>query len=508
MRQSRKIIALLSVISLLAPLTAWAADSLQLNAITFPERKNIKFDFQGTSRAPRAEVEGMVEFQDGQADIEIEFKKMKPAVLFGGDITCYVVWAISRDGTFDNLGELWMPENNGQIEFTSGRKAFALLITAEPFARVSQPSKLVMFSNIAAEPKKAPTDVFEFSNLADASDHELESITNIAWDSNVPLDLRQAEKVYQLAQQHDAQSYVPDMMRNAFITLGQARNLASKDKQRADYSRRSIALSSDAIEITMRRKEAEELERQIALRRAETDGLEARAAQAEERSASAAQGLETARLALKEFSLRQAAAEASIQQTLLDVNRMATEKAALETEQAAMLASLAAMQEESERLRAESDRLHQESEELSGRLEGALSQVAETRDSARGTILNLPDILFDLNKAALKSETQIIIAKLSGILLIMSDLNVRIEGHTDATGADAYNLTLSEQRAQSVSDFLRIQGIDPDRLMAVGYGETRPVADDETAEGRKKNRRVEIIIARGEISGGEPTETD
>ncbi|MEN8164001.1 MAG: OmpA family protein [Acidobacteriota bacterium] len=506
MKSVCKLIVLASIISVLAPAAVWAVDSIPLNAITFPERKNIKFDFQGTSRAPRAEVEGKVEFQDGQADIEIEFDNMKPAVLFGGDITCYVVWAVSRDGTFDNLGELWMPENKGRIEFTSGRKAFALLITAEPFARVSRPSELVMLSNLAAEPKKAPTDIFDFSGLGDAADHQLDSITNIAWDSNTPLDLRQAEKVYELALRHDAKSYTPDMIRGALITLGQARNMASKDKQRADYRRQSIALSGDAIEITLRRKEAEELERQIALRRAEMEALESRAQEAEERSASAIQGLETAQLALKEASLRQAAAEASIQQSQLDMNRMATEKIALETEQAAILASLEAMREESEnlriegeQLRKESERLQEESRVLSGRLEGALSQVAETRDSARGTILNLPDILFDLNKAALKSETQIIIAKLSGILLIMPDLNVRVEGHTDSTGGDDYNLRLSEQRAQSVSDFLRNQGIDPGRLQSVGYGKTRPVADNESAEGRKKNRRVEIVIARGEI---------
>lgn len=494
MKLSRATLVFIVIIVMSAPMIVSATDSIQLNAITFPERKTIKFDFLGTTRAPKAEVEGKVEFQDGQADIEIEFEKMKPAVLFGGDISCYVVWAVSRDGTFGNLGELWLPENKGKVNFTSGRKTFAILITAEPYARVSRPSELVMMFNVAAEPKKAPTDAFEFSGLADASDHDLESTRDIAWDSNVPLDLRQAEKVYQLAQRYDAQNYVPNMMRSALIALGQARNLASKDKQRADYSRRSIALSSDAIEFTLRRKEAEELERQIAARRAEMDALEERARQAEERSVAAGE-------ALAEANQQQLAAEASIQRTQAELGRIASEKKALELEQAAMLASLQSM-------RAESESLRKEAEKLSSRLDGALSQVAETRDSARGTILNLPDILFDLNKAALKPETQVIIAKLSGILLIMPDLNVRVEGHTDATGSDDYNLTLSKQRAQSVSDFLEAQNIDTTRLQAVGYGKTRPVADNDSAEGRRKNRRVEIVIARGEISGEAQTEAE
>ncbi len=493
MRQSCKIFIFVAVISLVAPLTAWTADSLQLNAVTFPERKTIKLEFRGTTRAPRAEVTGKVEFREGQAQIEIEFQNMKPAVLFGGDVTCYVVWAVSRDGTYSNLGELWMPENSGNVDFSSGRKSFALLITAEPYARVNRPSELIMMFNAAAESKKAPTDAFEFTGLGVAPEHELQSITHIALDSERPLDLMQAEKVYELAQRHEADTYTEDMMRDAFIALGQARNLASKDKHRTDYSRRSIALSSDAIQITLRRKEAEELERQIAERQAEMDALEGRAQEAEERSASAAHALDAAQLAIAEATRLQSETEASVQQTQIELGRIAGEKKALELEQAAILASLEGMREESRRLL-------KEREALSGRLEGALSQVAETRDSARGLIVNLPDILFDLNKAALKPETQIVIAKLSGILLIMPDLNVRIEGHTDATGADDYNLKLSEQRAQSVSDFLKAQNIDSGRLQAVGYGKTRPVADNETVEGRKKNRRVEIIIARGEIT--------
>ncbi len=501
MRQSCKFIIFFSVISLVAPLTAWTAESLQLNAVTFPERKTIKLEFRGTARAPRADVEGKVEFHEGQAQIEIKFDDMKPAVLFGGDVTCYVVWAISRDGTYSNLGELWMPRNSGSVDFSSGLKSFALLITAEPYALVNRPSELVIMFNAAAENKKAPTDVFEFTGLGDAPEYQLDSIANVAWDSDKPLDLMQAEKAYELAQKNQADTYAEGMMRDAYIALGQARNLASRDKARTDYSRRSIALSSDAIRVTVGRKEAEELERLIAQRRAEMDALEGRAQEAEARSASAAHALDTAQLAIAEATLLQSETEASVQRTQIEFGRIAGEKKALELEQAAILASLEGMREESRRL-------VKEREALSDRLEGALSQVAETRDSARGLIVSLPDILFDLNKAALKPETQIVIAKLSGILLIMPELNVRIEGHTDATGADGYNLKLSEQRAQSVSDFLKVQKIDAGRLQAVGYGKTRPVADNETIEGRRKNRRVEIIIARGEITEAEPAPTE
>jgi outer membrane protein OmpA-like peptidoglycan-associated protein len=115
-------------------------------------------------------------------------------------------------------------------------------------------------------------------------------------------------------------------------------------------------------------------------------------------------------------------------------------------------------------------------------------------------IVSLPDILFDLNEATLKNEAKIVIAKLAGILLILPELNLRVEGHTDSTGSADYNQGLSERRAASVRDFLAQQGIGGQRMVAVGYGLTRPVADNSTREGRASNRRVEIVIAEGVIS--------
>jgi len=81
----------------------------------------------------------------------------------------------------------------------------------------------------------------------------------------------------------------------------------------------------------------------------------------------------------------------------------------------------------------------------------------------------------------------------------MPELNLRVEGHTDATGSDEYNQQLSERRAASVRDFLAQQGVGMNRMVAVGYGASRPVADNQTREGRAKNRRVEIVIGEGTV---------
>ena len=143
--------------------------------------------------------------------------------------------------------------------------------------------------------------------------------------------------------------------------------------------------------------------------------------------------------------------------------------------------------------------LRDEKQALENRLQGALSTVASTRSTARGLVVSLPDILFDVDKATLKPEATLALAKLSGILALMHELNLRIEGHTDSTGTADHNQRLSESRARSVADFLRQQGVAAERLTNAGYGMTRPIADNDTRENRAKNRRVEIVIAEGEV---------
>lgn len=498
----RKLNIALAISLCALPLVASGA-SINLNAVTFPEAKTIKLDFKTARGAAGIDSRAKVEYREGQAKLEIQFEDMKPAVLFGGDVTCYVVWAVSRDGSFENLGELWMTDSNGKAEFSTGRKSFAVLVTAEAYALVDQPSELVIMSNLAAESKKAPTAAFEFTGLGTAPDHKLDSVADIAWDSSKALDLMQADKAYELARRSQAESNAPKVMHQALIALGQARTLASRTKSRLDYSRRSISLSGEAIQISLRRQEAEKLKQQIAERRQEMKELELRAQQAEEKSAAALSSLEETKQSLEEARQQQQMAQMSVQKTTVALGlakqqkeAIEGEKQALELEKTKLEAQKQALVNQKEEILASLDGLRQERDQLSKRLEGALSKVAETRDSARGLIVSLPDILFDLNEASLKPDTKIVIAKLAGVLLMMPELQLRVEGHTDSTGSDAYNLELSRKRAESVSSFLQAQGIDASRLQAEGYGKSRPVADNSTAEGRRKNRRVEVVIAR------------
>lgn len=467
---------------------AGEAIEVTLNQVTFPERNEIEIDFARDQRAPEAMMVAEVKHREGQADMNIRFREMKPAILFGGDVTCYVLWAVTRDGTVENMGELWVREASETVEYSTGQKSFAMIVTAEAHPLVSEPSELVMFRSLAAKAKKATSAEFTFSGFAPAPEIEYPSVARVIWYRTEPLDLRQAEKAYELAVEAGAEAYAPTQLLRARTSLAQARSFSAvkKGKATVDYSRRSLALSAEALQVTTRSKEAEAIEAEIAGRRAEMEALTARAGEAEASAAAASAALAEANRAIEEVQRSHTEAEAAVLAAQGELTR-------IESERVALVASVSALENQSAAL-------EREKAELSTRLQGALSQVADTQQSARGMIVSLPDILFDTNEATLKNEAKVVIAKLAGILLILPELNLRVEGHTDSTGSADYNQGLSERRASSVRDFLAQQGIGGQRMVAVGYGLTRPVADNSTREGRASNRRVEIIIAEGEVA--------
>ena len=140
--------------------------------------------------------------------------------------------------------------------------------------------------------------------------------------------------------------------------------------------------------------------------------------------------------------------------------------------------------------------------EARNKLNDLQSKLIQVTEDARGIILSMSDILFDVDKATLKPDLKTSLAKVAGILSVYQELNVSVEGHTDNTGSAEHNLKLSEQRAKNVLDFLVSQGIEAARLSSKGYGMTVPVADNATKEGRQKNRRVDLVIKDKVLSEG------
>jgi len=494
MRITHTVLALAIGVALAVPAMAL---EVSLSAVQFPEQRKIEVPFAPTTHAPAAEVTARVEARAAQTEVEISFKRMRAAVLFAGDITSYVVWAVTRDGKYENLGELYVRDDSGSASLSTGLKEFAMVITAEPYAMVDDPSDLlVFFSKAPEDPKGTRVTPFQFSGFVPAAKFGVESIANINYTGDTPLDLMQAQKAFELAHRANAEQYAAQMMKEAQVTLAQATSLAAasgRRKEMIDFSRRTVALSSDAMRATKRTIEAQQLEERIAKRKAEMDALESRAKSAESMAA-------TARTELQQATAAKAAIETEMARLRQEKADLESAKTALEGQKSQLEAQKSALEQQKLQLEAQKSALEKQKSELSQRLEGALSQVAETKNSVRGFIVNLADILFDVNQATLKPEAKITIAKLSGILLLMPELNLRIEGHTDSTGGAEHNMTLSQKRSESVQTFLADNGIAATRMTAVGYGMDRPIVDNASKEGRAKNRRVELVIAEGKVS--------
>ncbi len=459
-----KLTLVIAVVALLSTTGAVDAKDQTLHSVQYPPNSSVKLDLAATTEAPAANLQAKVNLKQDQALVELSWADLKPAVLFGGDVTCYVLWAVTPGGFAKNLGEVPSGSPKGNLQYGTRLKSFALMVTAEAYSQEWRPSTMVMFINDPSDKKKVSTQSFQYSAFSDAPKHDLPSIRAVAWDDTRPVELVQAERAFAFAESIDAEQYAPDMVQDARLLLAQASNLVEVPRRVSDgidFARRSFGVTSNAIGDAERKIEQERLDAEIASRTAEVDAMVARASEA----------------------------EASLQEAQAEQQKMEAAMSALRTEQAALTSALGSMRAEKE--------------ELSGRLGAALSQVADTQSTARGMIVNLPDILFDLNESTLKADAKMVIAKLAGILLIMQDLNLRIEGHTDSTGSYDYNLKLSEARARSVFDFLAAQGIEPERMIVKGYGPDRPIADNGTNEGRSRNRRVEIVIAEGTIAEAE-----
>ncbi len=147
-----RFICLAMAVLMLAPGAADATE-VTLIQVTFPERNEIEIGFVRDQRAPEATMIAEVQYREGQAEMNIRYKEMKPAILFAGDVTCYVLWAVTRDGTVENMGELWVRDASETVEYSTGLKSFAMMVTAEAHPLVSEPSELVMFRSLAAKAK-------------------------------------------------------------------------------------------------------------------------------------------------------------------------------------------------------------------------------------------------------------------------------------------------------------------------------------------------------------------
>ncbi len=458
--------------------------------------------FRGTDLMPDIGGHAKVEGKGGRLAIELELNHLLPANRFGGQFLTYVLWAITPEGRAVNLGEI-LPGENGKdkINVTTDLQAFGMIITAEPYYAVTYPSNKVVAENIVRsgtkgfeEPIDAKFDVLEGGQYT--IDIPGDQLPSSQASIKVPLDLLEARNAVVIAKAAGAQQYAPDSLTKAEDMLQRAEDYYQRKQGRTPIgtaARGATQMAEDARVLTLRRKQQAKID---ADRRAHEEAqakAEADAAQAQQQAAQAQQQAAQAQAQADEDARRRAQAE----QAEAEARRQQAE--ALAQQQQAQAATQAALQAASQADQQRQEAIRQK-EEMRARLLAQLNQVLQTRDTAKGLIVSMPDVLFDFNKYTLKPEARERLARISGIVLAYPDLKLEIDGYTDSVGSDEYNQTLSDKRAESVRDYLVSSGVGMNSVVARGMGKADPVADNTTAAGRQLNRRVEMIVS-GDVIG-------
>src|SRR5262249_9830730 len=271
--------------------SASAAAELPLNIIQYPDRRSVDVPFTPTGRGPTgASLQAEVELKEGQARIEIDYRKMQPALLFGGTITCYVVWAVSRSGLYENLGELFVDGENGDARYQTGMKEFAMFVTAEPVPGIWRPSDMVIFESGPTNSQYAKNSTLIFSAFGQALKHDRDSIGSLRYEGKEPIALYQARKAYEGGTELGLEKYDAKSMSEARTTLAQAMNSqghGGSSKAVTDYARRTVALVTTAAR-GMYKAEQEKAEAEAAAKRkAEPDALPQQAETAQKSAAAA-----------------------------------------------------------------------------------------------------------------------------------------------------------------------------------------------------------------------------
>jgi outer membrane protein OmpA-like peptidoglycan-associated protein len=501
------------------PLFRVTVVSRTTKAINYHHRTgSTHIDFRGTELMPAARGEAKVESQMGSTKIETRLDHMTPPAQYGPEYMTYVLWGITPEGRAKNLGEVVLQGDHASLLSTTDLQTFGLIVTAEPYFAVTQPSDVVVAENFVRndtagtiEQVDAKYELLQRGQYV----YDRKRYSPIKMNPKGPLQLAEAENAVELARLAGADKYAADTFQKAMTSLQNAEDFLNKgkDRKRSETNAREAAqMAEDARIITFRKIHEE----QLAAERAAAAQREATAQQQAQQSAEQAR-LEQARRAQAEAErlsaenakreAEQAAAQAARERAEADAARAAAEaaqKAALQQQAAAQAdaerARLAAQQSDAARQQAENEKTA-----LRERLRQQLNLILETRESARGLIVNVSDVLFDFNKYTLKPGAREKMAKVSGILLAYPGLKIQVEGHTDAVGSEEYNLKLSQQRADSVRDYLVAQGVPAPGVTSIGLGKADPVATNDTAAGRQQNRRVELVVSGEPIGVEVPT---
>ena len=501
--------------------------SRSVQAINYEHRSgSSKVDFAGTDLMSLANGEANVNSKRGSIEIDAEFGNLQRPTIFGNEYLTYVLWAISPEGRAVNLGEVLVGGNErSKLHVTTDLQAFALIVTAEPYYAVRQPSNVVVLENVIREDTKGTSEAVNAKyELMERGGYIPTGykFDPVIMNAKLPLEFFEARNAVRIAQSEGAEQYAPDSYKHAVELMNaadaDATNKHIDKKPLIAVSREAVQTAEDARAIAMKKmddvrlanerqdsadaqaqsqRQADDARRQKEQAQADTAKAEADKAQAESDSANAQAGR------------AQADADAAkARNDAMDAQAAAAKaNADMAANQASSATALSAAQADADQSRAAAQQAQLNAQQadadkaaMRAKLSQQLNSILETRETARGLIVSMSDVLFDTGKYTLKPGAREKLAKVAGILLAYPGLNIEVGGYTDNVGGDAMNQTLSENRAGSVRDYLVQQGVATGSVSSKGFGNTLPVASNDNSAGRQQNRRVELLVS-GEAIG-------
>jgi outer membrane protein OmpA-like peptidoglycan-associated protein len=504
-------------------------------AISYRHRSGAtKIDFKGTEFLPNARGEAKVESKQGRIEIDAEFEGLQPATKNGAEYLTYVLWAITPEGRTVNLGEILLNGTKSKLDVTTDLQVFGLVVTAEPYFAVRQPSDLIVMENVVRQDTLGKIEEIDakYELLQRGQYERLSNPLALKLDKKLPLEIYEARNAVQIARSIGADRYATETFQKAEKSLAEAEAYEARKagkKPVAMTARAAVQTAEDSRAIAVKRQEEDALtaERQQSADRearaqnekataqSETDRVtrEAEAARIKaqadserltrEKDAQSAAALAEADRVKRETDANAASAQAEADR-VKRANDAQTAANAAEADRLKLAndAQRAASQAELDNAARQKAQLEAEKIELRTQLLQQFNAILQTRDTARGLIVNMSDVLFDTAKFTLRPIAREKLAKVAGIVSGHPGLRLEVEGHTDSVGGDDYNQQLSEQRGGSVRDYLVQAGMAPGSVTSRGFGKTQPVASNDSAQGRQQNRRVELVIS-GEIIGTE-----
>jgi outer membrane protein OmpA-like peptidoglycan-associated protein len=454
-------------------------------------------DFRGTVLLPKAKGDATVESKAGRTEIDARFDHVEAPSRYGSEYLTYVLWAITPQGHAKNLGEV-LPgsSDHARLHVTTDLQAFGMLVTAEPYSAVRQPSDVVVMENevrpetigsieqIQARYELLPRGEYTYNVPSDFQNA-------VAQGERLPMDryealleLYQAQNAVQIARSMDADRYAPDVFNKAEALFRTAQDFQLRRADRSTVvtaARHAAQTAEDARAITVKRKQDEQLA-QAQQQVAREQELRAREQELRVKAEAEAQA---------------ARSQSSADRMQLDEERSSRQRAEAEAAAARAVPPPPAPVETQTVVQVQAPGPDYQKTEARVRLQQELSSALPTLDTPRGLVVTLPDT--DFRGAGLNPAVYGRLLRVAAVVAAHPGLYVAIDGHTDSAFSESRAEEFSYQRAAAVRDELTRAGVPVNSMSTRGLGSSRPLVSNATASGREQNRRVEITISGDSI---------